>query len=156
VTGAARSLGPLLAAILLASCQPSEVAVRAAFVGGALAFVAADRGDPNPALCWREAIVVDDRARPAWRFTAPRTGRCAGLFPLFYGRAPAGAETAVPAEPIEPGRLYLFIGDAVAEAHGAFTITRAGSIRSIDDVDPDSPAAADLRRRWLLESRRGG
>jgi len=154
-TAALRFLGPLLAAPLLASCQPSEIAVRAAFVGGALAFVAADPGDPNPRLCWREAIVVDDRLRPVWRFTAPRTGRCAGLFPLFYGRAPAGAEAASPAAPIEPGRLYLFIGDATAEASGAFSLERAGARRAVHNLDPASPAAAGLRERWRLKARLG-
>lgn len=152
---ALRLLGMLPAALLLTSCQPSEIAVRGAFVGGTLAFVAADPGDPNPRLCWREAIVVDDGLRPVWRFTAPRTGRCAGLFPLFYGRAPAGAETAIPAAPIEPGRLYLFIGDATAEASGAFSLERAGPRRVVHNLDPDSPAAAGLLQRWRLKARRG-
>ena len=155
MTGAFRLFGPLLAAPLLASCQPSEIAVRTVFLGGALAFVSADPRDPNPALCWREAILVDDGLRPVWRFTAPRTGRCAGLFPLFYGRAPAGAETAIPAAPIEPGRLYLFVGDATAEASGAFSLERAGSRRAVHNLDPASPAAAGLRERWRLKARLG-
>jgi hypothetical protein len=143
-----RRFAPLLMAPLLASCQPSELAVRAAFIGNALAFVAADPGDSGAALCWREGIVVDDGLKPVWRFTGPRTGECGELFPLFYGRAPGGAETAVPAAPLKPGRLYLFIGDATAGVSGAFALARAGSSLIVHNVDPDSPAADALRRRW--------
>ena len=59
------------AALLLASCQPPHILVRAAFVGGRLAFVAADPGEGESGFCWKDAAVVDDSARAAWRFTAP-------------------------------------------------------------------------------------
>ena len=144
---------PLLLAPLLASCQPPELAVRAAFLGNALAFVAADPGESDSAFCCSEGIVVDDRLRPVWRFTGPRTGECGRLFPLFYGRAPDGAETAIPASRLEPGRLYLFIGDATAGVSGAFALSRAGSARIVHNVDPDSPAAAALRQGWWQQAR---
>lgn len=139
---------PLILAPLLASCQPPEFAVRAAFFGNALAFVAADPGEADAVGCWREGIVVDDSLRPVWRFDSPGTGQCRGLFPLFYGRAPDGARTAIEASPLEPGRLYLFIGDATASVSGAFSLTRAGRARIVHDIDPDSPAADSIRRRW--------
>jgi hypothetical protein len=143
-----RGLTPLLLAPLLASCQPPNLTVRAEFRGNALAFVAADGGSSDSSFCWGEATVVDDSLRAVWRFTGPRTGECGNLFPLFYGRAPEGSETAVPASPLEAGRLYLFIGDATAEVSGAFAFTQAGSARIVHNVDPRSPAAEALRRRW--------
>ena len=140
---------PLLLAPLLASCQPPAIVVKAGFVGDALAFVAADSDAAGSPFCWSEVDVVDDRLRPVWRFTGAPGGQCNGLFPLFYGRAPEGADTATEAARLEPGRLYLFIGDATAEVAGAFALTRAGSTRIVHNVDPDSPAAEALRQRWL-------
>ena len=143
-----RRLAPLLLlAPLLASCKPPNVLVRAAFIEGALAFVSAEGGDGGN-FCWKEAVVVDDTLRPAWQFTAPGTGECRGLLPVYYGRAPDGAVAAAPARPLEPGRLYLFLGDATAEVSGAFAISRTGRGRIVHNVDPRSPAAAELRRRW--------
>ncbi|MGA9580802.1 MAG: hypothetical protein WBR13_02400 [Allosphingosinicella sp.] len=150
-----RRIAPLLLAPLLVSCQPPEIVVRAGFVGKALAFVAADSGDSGSSLCWSEGTVVDDALRPVWRFAGPRTGQCGGLFPIFYGRAPRGAETVTAASPLEPGRLYLFIGDATAGVSGAFAFTRAGSTRIVHNVDPDSPAAQALRERWWQQLRSG-
>ncbi|MGZ8285238.1 MAG: hypothetical protein ACXW27_13070 [Allosphingosinicella sp.] len=61
-----RRLAPLLLAPLRGSRQPPEIAVRAVFVGPALAFVAADRGGSDAAFCWSEATVVDvDSDSPA-------------------------------------------------------------------------------------------
>lgn len=137
----------MLLAPLLASCQPGELVAHAAFIGDALVFVAADPGEAESSFCWKEAIVVDDSLDPAWRFSAPGTGECR-LFPLVYGRAPADVETSQPARPIEPGRLYLFIGDATAPVSGAFALSGAGHRRIVHNVDPDSPAAAALRERW--------
>lgn len=139
---------PLLLAPLLASCQPPNLTVRAEFRGEALVFVSADSGNSGSSFCWGEATIVDDSLRPVWRFTGPRTGECGDLFPLFYGRAPEGSETAIPASRLEPGRLYLFIGDATAEVSGAFAFTQAGSARIVHNVDPRSPAAEALRGRW--------
>jgi hypothetical protein len=139
---------PLLLAPLLASCQPPGLAVRAEFRGNALAFVAADPKSSDSTFCWSEATVIDDSLRPVWRFTGPRTGECGGLFPLFYGRAPKGSETAIAAAGLEAGRLYLFIGDATAEVLGAFAFTQAGTARIVHNVDPRSPAADAFRRRW--------
>lgn len=139
---------PLLLAPLLASCQPPDLAVRAAFFGAALAFVAADPGDSDATGCWRDGTVVDDTARPVWRFTGAGTGQCRRLFPLFYGRAPEGARTTIPAARLDPGRLYLFIGDATSEVHGAFAFTRAGGARIVHNVDSRSPAADAVRKRW--------
>ena len=149
-----RIFAPLLLAPLVASCQPPEFEVRAAFIGNALAFVAADSGDSDAAACWREGTVVDDSLRPVWKFAGPRVGECGALFPLFYGRAPEGAETVTRPMPLEPGRLYLFIGDATAGVSGAFATTRAGNSRIVHNVDPDSPAADALRRRWWEQAAR--
>lgn len=143
-----RRLLPFLLAPLLASCQPTDLAVRAEFRGHALVFVSADGGDPDSSFCWSEATIVDDSLRAVWRFTGPRTGECGKLFPLFYGRPPEGSKTAVQASRLEPGRLYLFIGDATAEVSGAFAFTQAGTARIVHNVDPRSPAADALRRRW--------
>jgi hypothetical protein len=150
-----RRLAPLLLAPLLASCQPPGITVHAAFFGNALAFVAVDPGDSSSVFCWSGGTVIDDRLRPVWQFTGPRTGECGKLFPLYYGQAPEGAVTAVPASPLEPGRLHLFIGDATAEVSGAFAIIEAGSARIVHNVDPDSPAAAELRERWWRKTRPG-
>jgi hypothetical protein len=150
-----RRFAPLLLAPLLASCRPPDLAVRAAFLGDALAFVAADAGDSDAAFCWSEGIVVDDRLRPVWRFTSPGTGECGRPFPLFYGQAPKGAETAIPASRLEPGRLYLFIGDSTSEVSGAFALTQAGSARIVHNIDADSPAAESLRLRWWHRTRPG-
>jgi hypothetical protein len=145
----------LLLAPWLASCQPPGIVVHAGFIGGALAFVGADRGELGSGLCWKEAVVVDDTLEPAWRFTAAGTGECRSLLPLVYGRAPEGARTIAPARPPEPGRLYLFIGDATAEISGAFALSRAGNGLVVHNLDPDSPAPAALRRRWRARLQAG-
>jgi hypothetical protein len=150
-----RRLAPLLLAPVLASCQPPDLAVRAEFLGNALAFVAADPGNSDSSFCWSEGTVIDDSLRVVWRFTGPRTGECGTLFPLYYGQAPKGSETAIPASRLEPGRLYLFIGDAAADVHGAFAFTRAGSARIVHNVDPGSPAADALRQRWWQRNAAG-
>jgi hypothetical protein len=141
-----RRLAPLLLAPLLGSCQPPEIVVRAVFLGGALAFVPADGDDK--ALCWKEGLVVDDRLKPSWHFTAAGTGECRSLFPLVYGRAPAGADDLEAPSPLEPGRLYLFEGNVIGPVSGAFALSRAGAGLMVHNVDPDSPAAAALRDRW--------
>lgn len=143
-----RRFAALLLALPLASCQPPDLALRAAFFGNALAFVAADPGESDRAGCWREGAVVDDRLRAVWRFGGPGTGRCDTLLPLYYGRAPEGSRTDIPAERLEPGRLYLFVGDATGEVHGAFAFTRAGTARIVHNVDSSAPAARSLRQRW--------
>ncbi|HEX8623560.1 MAG TPA: hypothetical protein VF782_00635 [Allosphingosinicella sp.] len=143
-----RRLAPLLLALPLASCQPPDLAVRAAFFGNALVFVAADPGDSDSTGCWREGTVVDDSLQPVWRFSGPGTGQCRTLLPLYYGRAPEGARTAIPAGRLEPGRLYLFIGHATAEVHGAFAFTRAGECPDRHNIDSRSRAADSLRARW--------
>ncbi|HYJ81466.1 MAG TPA: hypothetical protein VEW26_01305 [Allosphingosinicella sp.] len=140
-----RRLASLLLAPLLASCQPPGMVVRAGFIGDSLAFVSADSGS---GFCWKEAAVVDDRLRPAWRFSGPGTGECRALLPLVYGKAPEGTETGTEAARLEPGRLYLFIGDATAEVSGAFSLTRAGQSTIVHNVDPDSPPAKAIRERW--------
>lgn len=148
-----RRLAPLLLAPLLASCQPPQYAVRAVFIGNALAFVAGP-GQADATGCWREGTVIDDSLRAVWGFRGSGTGECRNLFPIYYGRPPEGAGTAVPASPLEPGRLYLFVGDATGEVSGAFALSRAGSARIVHHVDPDSPAADALRQRWWRTGRR--
>jgi hypothetical protein len=143
-----RCLAALLLAPLLGSCQPPDIIVHAAFIGHALAFVAADPDDAESGFCWREATVLDDSLQPAWRFEAPGSGACDGLVPLFYGRDLDGAESAAPARRLEPGRLYLVEGDAIASVYGAFALTRTGKGFLVHNVDPQSPAAAALRERW--------
>ena len=147
-----RRLAPLLLAPLLASCAPPDHVVRAVFFGTTLAFVAADPGDSDATGCWREGTVVDDSLRPLWRFSGPGTGECRRLFPVFYGRAPEGTQTAVAAAAPEAGRLYLFVGNATGEAYGAFAFTRAGANRIVHNVDPSSPAAQAIRERWWQRS----
>lgn len=151
-----RRLAPLLLAPLLASCQPPEILVHAAFLHGALAFVAADRDEGDIALCWREGVVVDSSLRPAWRFTAPGTGECRGLLPLFYGKPPASASNAAPPRRLQPGRLYLFVGDATGSVSGAFSLSRSGIRTIVRNVDPKSPAAAGLLKRWWERRSAGG
>lgn len=149
-----RRLAPFLLAPLLGSCQPPEIVVHATFLQGALAFVPADGDDV--AMCWREGAVFDSSLEPAWRFTAPGTGECRGLFPLVYGRPPATASDAAPARPLQPGRLYLFVGDATGSVSGAFAFSRTGRGTLVHNVDPDSPAAAALRERWWASRNAGG
>ena len=141
-----RRLAPLLLAPLLGSCQPPEIVVHALFLGNALAFVSADGDDSS--VCWKEGLVVDDSLEPSWRFTAPGTGECRSLFPLVYGRPPAGADDSEAPRPLEPGRLYLFEGNVIGPVSGAFALSRAGGGLIVHTVDPDSPAAAALRDRW--------
>jgi hypothetical protein len=150
-----RRFATLLLAPLLASCQPPEYAVRAAFSGNALIFVAADPRQADAEACWREGIVIDDDLRPVWRFQSMGTGDCLRLFPLYYGRAPDGAGTTLKASRLEPGRLYLFIGDATAGVSGAFSFTQAGRARIVHNADPDSAAADSIRRRWWQLTRPG-
>lgn len=141
-----RRLVPLILAPLLGSCQPPEIVVHAVFLGNALAFVPGDGDDA--ALCWKEGLVVDDSLKPSWRFAASGTGECRGLFPLVYGRPPAGAGDLEAPRSLEPGRLYLFEGNVVGPVSGVFALSRAGRGLIVHNVDPDSPAAAALRERW--------
>lgn len=122
--------------------------MHAIFIGGRLAFVAADQDQADSRFCWKDAVVVDDRLQPAWQFTAPGTGECGRILPLSYGRAPAGATTTVRARRLEPGRLYILIGDATASVDGAFSFSRAGDRVRAHNVDPDSPSATAVREAW--------
>ncbi len=100
---ARRLLLMLFLAALPGSCAPPNVRAQAVFIGGSLAFVEEEGGDPHG--CWEEAAVIDESGRPAWRFSAEGTGECGPLFPLFYGRAPrgiAGLREAAPAK-LQPG-----------------------------------------------------
>lgn len=150
-----RAVLPLALVPLLASCQPPDILVRAAFIGNALVFVAADPGESGSIHCWKEGAVIDHRLRPAWQFAGPGTGDCRALFPLHFGRAPDGTETTTGPARLEPGRLYLFIGNATAEVHGAFSFTRSGDVWMVHEIDPDSPAAAALRKAWWERPRPG-
>jgi hypothetical protein len=143
-----RRLAALLLAPLLASCQPPDIRVHAAFLGGALAFVAADRDDADSSFCWKDAAVIDDQAQPVWQFSDDGLSECRRLLPLFYGVAPDGSEGAAPAAPLEPGRLYILVGNATAQVFGAFSLSRAGNGRLVHNVDPDSPIAVAIRDRW--------
>lgn len=143
-----RRLAPLLLlAPLLASCQPPGILARAVFIGDSLAFVAADSGDDGM-RCWHEAAVVDDGLHPVWQFNGAIAADCRQTFPLYYGRAPGGAETSIEAHKLEPGRLYLLVGNAVAEISSAFAFTQVGDARIVHNIDPDSPVAQALLQRW--------
>jgi len=146
----------LLLAPLLASCQPPDIHVRAAFIGNALVFIPVDSGDNDSIWCWSEAIVTDGSLRPVWQFDGPRTGDCRTLFPLYYGRAPDGAETAVKPARLEPDRLYVLIGNATAQVFGAFSFTQDGNLWTVHNVDPASPAAESVRQAWWERPRPGG
>lgn len=138
----------LLLAPLLASCQPPDIHVRAAFIGNALAFIPVDSDDDDSIWCWSEATVTDGSLRPVWQFDGSRTGDCRTLFPLYYGRAPDGAETAVKPARLEPDRLYVLIGNATAQVFGAFSLTQDGNLWTVHNVDPASPAADSIRQSW--------
>lgn len=139
-------LALLLLAPLLAGCPAPDVPAEAAFVNGRLAFVAPNGGEPTG--CWQQGAVIGESLRPAWQFSGPGTGTCGPLFPLIYGDAPAGTHTEVAAAKLEPRRLYLLLGDVTGEVSAAFALSRAGGRTMVRNVDPDSPAAAELRRRW--------
>lgn len=148
-----RTFSALASLLLLASCAPPQVLVHAAFIGQALAFVAADPDDSDIELCWEGAVVVDDRAQAAWSVESPGVGDCRPVLPIFYGRTPPGSSASVAARPLEPGRLYLFLGGGSdGDLKGAFAFTRSGSRTIVHNVDPESPAAAELRRRWWARS----
>ena len=142
-----RRFVPLLLAPLLGSCQPPDIVVRAAFLGNALVFIPVDPGDSDSLWCWNDATVLDDRLRAAWQFNGG-SGACRTLFPLYYGRAPEGAQTAIKAARLEPDRLYLLIGSATAGVYGAFSLTRAGNLWTVHNVDPESPGPNALRQAW--------
>lgn len=133
-------------AALLGSCQSPAVTARAVFIDGRLAFVDAE-GEDHPSWCWRGGVVIDDRLQPLWRFERSPSGKCGPLFPLFYGRAPDNG-SGTDAVRLEPGRLYLLLGDATAEVEAAFAFSRAGKGLIVHNVDPDSPAAAALKQRY--------
>lgn len=133
---------------LLSACAPPEIEVHAVFIAGRLAFVAADQDQADSRLCWKDAAVVDDRLQTVWEFTAPGTGECGRILPLHYGRAPAGATTTAGPGRLEPGRLYILIGDATASVDGAFSFIRAGDRVRAHNVDPDSPSATAVREAW--------
>lgn len=143
-----RPLLPLLLAPLLGSCQPPDILVRAVFFGNALAFVAVDSGDSESIYCWREGAVVDASLRPAWQFGGPAKGDCRKILPIHYGRPPEGTDTSAGPARLEPGRLYLLTGNAVAHVRGAFSFTRSGDVWMVHNVDPDSPAAAAIQQAW--------
>ncbi|HEX8572853.1 MAG TPA: hypothetical protein VF759_08885 [Allosphingosinicella sp.] len=144
-----RAIAALAALFLLASCQAPNILVHAAFVGGALAFVAADPDDSDVRLCLQDAVVVDDRAEPAWEVEAPGLGECRPVLPIIYGRTPEGASAKVAPRRIEPGRLYLFLGGGSdGQLEGAFAFSRAGRRTTVRNVDPESPEARALRSRW--------
>jgi len=139
---------PLLLAPLLASCQSPDILVRAAFLGNSLVFIPVDSGDNDSIWCWREAAVLDGSLRPAWQFEGSRTGDCRALFPLSYGRSPEGAETVVKPARLEPDRLYVLVGNATAEVYGAFSLSQAGNLWTVENVDPSSPAPVSIRQAW--------
>ena len=144
-----RALSALAALLLLGSCAPPQVVVHAAFIGSALAFVAADPEDADVRMCWNGAVVVDDRVEPVWQITAPGLGECRPVLPVFYGRTPQGASATLAPRRLEPGRLYLFLGGGSdGSLGGAFALSRAGERTIVHNVDPESTAAADLRARW--------
>lgn len=143
-----RALLALLLAPLVSSCQPPDIAAEAAFVHGRLAFVAAASGTADAEGCWSRGTVIDDAARPVWEFSGDGTGACRRLFPLFFGRAPAGTETTRAAAPLEPGRLYVLTADATGDVRAAFSLSRAGEMTMVHNVDPDSPPAEALSRLW--------
>ena len=149
-----RALAASAAFLLLGSCQGPDIVVEAAFVGNRLAFVAADPGETGDGSCWNGALVVDDRLEPVWQTDSPADGTCRWVLPLIYGRAPPGDSTLVAARRLEPGRLYLFLGDT-SWLVAAFALSRAGDRTIVHNVDPESIPASDLRVRYWRRHKAG-
>lgn len=141
-----RLAAAVASASLLGSCQPEEIRALAGFQGTRLTFTAAD-GEPHG--CWRRAELLDEALGVAWAFEGDGLGDCGPLLPLRYGAAPPRTRDTVPARPLEPGRLYVLLGDATSTVHGGFLLTRTGKRTSIQNFDPNAPAVrAIVERRW--------
>lgn len=138
----------LLAALapLLGSCQPPTIHAEAVFLDGRLAFV--DSEGDRPTGCWLGGVVIDDRAEPVWRFERDGLGECRALLPLRYGEAPERTRTTIAPRAPEPGRLYIFLGDATGNVEAAFALTRVGGRILVHNVDPEAAFVDEVRRRW--------
>lgn len=140
------------AAILFVACASCsyDYPVKAAFIGGRLAFVS-ERGSPQePPWCLEDFAVGSDQGEIAWAIEdAPYggEGKCAAGFPLIYGRAPPGAKQAVAARPLRLRELYVITGFGGDPYRGAFVLFRDGRRLSVVNIDPDMPAALAARER---------
>ena len=133
-----------LLVLLCGSCS-FEIAVKAVFIDGRLAFVA----DGEPAsLCLSHFAVAGEAGEVAWEvdgLPGPEGERCDPGFPLFYGRLPAGAKEIVPARPLVPRNLYVIEGRGGDLYVGAFVLFRGGRRLRVENLDPNSPTATAVR-----------
>jgi hypothetical protein len=117
-----------------------------------LVFEGGENGEKSYPWCWQDFTVASEDGQPVWAFEVPYGAfsdgdRCGAHFPLAYGQAPARAETTIAAAPVQPGRLYVIHGSAAGMLEGAFRVTRSGDVLTIENVDPEAPAAMEARER---------
>ncbi|WP_158703061.1 hypothetical protein [Allosphingosinicella vermicomposti] len=135
-------------ALLLSACSPSAP-VKAVLVDGRVTFVG-DTPDGRKAPCPQSFAILAEDGGPAWRIdqAGPWEGPgCAFRFPATYGQPPAGFAAAQAPQPLEPGRLYVILGDG--GLHGAFSFQKDGADTVIRNVDAGSAQAQEIRRRHV-------
>ena len=142
----------LAAAILLLACASCsrDFAVRAAFIGGRLAFVASEGTPRGPPWCLEDFAVGDRHGGIVWAIDDipySGNGRCATGFPLIYGQVPPAAKQKVAAQPLRLRELYVITGFGGDPYKGAFVLFRDGGRVSVENIDPDRPAALAARER---------
>lgn len=138
-------------AILILACASCsyDFTVKAAFIGGRLAFVS-ERDTREPPWCLEDFAVGGQQGEIAWAIEdAPYggEGKCGAGFPLIYGRAPPGAKQAVAARPLRLRELYVVTGFGGDPYRGAFVLFRNGRRLSVVNIDPGMPAALAARGR---------
>jgi hypothetical protein len=135
--------------LMLGSCTRSYL-VTASFEGGALLFKTENDKRTFHPWCWNNFTVINEDARAVWEFEVPYgafSGRepCGPNFPIRYGQPPERAETLIPAERLQVGRLYVIEGQASGMLEGAFKIERVDGGYKIRNVNPTNDAAVLTR-----------
>jgi hypothetical protein len=140
------------AAILLLACVSCSraFAVKAVFIDGRLAFIAGESAPRGPLWCLEDFAVGSQQGDIAWAIDDVPFGgdeKCSAGFPLRYGQVPPGAKETVPARPLRPRELYIITGYGGDPYEGAFVLFREGRRLSVENLDPNSPAALAARDR---------